>query len=68
MGEMAEMILGFHGVEKPVETGRSNWNEYWLSEDQVMYACLDAFLSFSMGKSLKVWKWTNHDDNNRSFS
>lgn len=62
MERMAELILGINGVKKPSETGRSDWNVYWLSEEQVMYACLDAFLSFSMGKTQKVWNWT---DSNR---
>ncbi|KAG6667957.1 hypothetical protein I3843_01G127700 [Carya illinoinensis] len=57
MEELASRILGFKGVEKPERIGRSAWDDYWLSEKQVQYASVDAYLSFSMGKALNVWKW-----------
>ncbi|XP_057476847.1 3'-5' exonuclease-like [Actinidia eriantha] len=57
METLAELILGLEGVTKPISVGMSDWEAYWLDEDQIQYACLDAFVSFSLGKALKVWKW-----------
>ncbi|KAK4749861.1 hypothetical protein SAY87_027310 [Trapa incisa] len=39
-------------VEKPKSVSRSRWDYRWLVPSQVQYACLDAFLSFEIGRSL----------------
>ncbi|KAJ8622424.1 hypothetical protein MRB53_030953 [Persea americana] len=39
-------------VEKPRRITMSKWDSEYLSSDQVMYACLDAFLSFEIGRNL----------------
>ncbi|KAL7138075.1 hypothetical protein ABFS83_10G138100 [Erythranthe nasuta] len=57
MGVLAAEVLGIDGAEKKEWVGRSNWDEEWLSTDQVEYACLDVFLVFLMATVLKVWKW-----------
>ncbi|KAL0453482.1 UNVERIFIED_CONTAM: hypothetical protein Slati_1326300 [Sesamum latifolium] len=57
MESLAAKILGMDGVEKKEWVGRSAWDETWLSEEQVEYACVDAFLCFLMAKALRVWKW-----------
>lgn len=57
LGRLAAEILGMDGVEKKEWVGRSNWEEEWLSEDQVEYACLDVFLVFLIARTLKAWKW-----------
>lgn len=57
METLAEFLLGFEEVKKPTGIGRSDWEAFWLSKEQVQYACVDAFLSFSMGKVLHVWNW-----------
>lgn len=57
METLADLVLGMGGVKKEKWVGRSDWDAFWLSDDQVEYACLDAFLSFLMGKALKVWNW-----------
>uniref|UniRef100_A0A6N2NEP6 3'-5' exonuclease domain-containing protein n=1 Tax=Salix viminalis TaxID=40686 RepID=A0A6N2NEP6_SALVM len=44
-------VLG-KGVEKPKRITLSRWDNAWLSDAQVQYACLDAFLSWKIGESL----------------
>ncbi|KAK6136961.1 hypothetical protein DH2020_029295 [Rehmannia glutinosa] len=56
MERLADEILGMEGVEKEY-VGRSDWDQEWLSEEQVKYACVDAFLSFLMAIELQVWDW-----------
>lgn len=62
MEKLAELVMGMEGVKKKVWVGRSDWDEFWLSEDQVGYACLDAFMSFFIGKALRAWKWVKVDE------
>jgi hypothetical protein len=57
METLADELLGFEGVTKPTWIGRSDWDAYWLRDEQVQYASVDAFLSFKMGKALHVWNW-----------
>lgn len=56
METLASEILGWNGMVKEEWVGRSDWDVEWLSEEQVRYASLDAFLSFLIGKDLRVWK------------
>ncbi|KAL4318245.1 hypothetical protein GQ457_18G008610 [Hibiscus cannabinus] len=55
MEKLAESILGAADVKKPKWIGRSAWDTYRLSSEQVQYACVDADVSFELGKALKVW-------------
>lgn len=57
MEKLAEIILGFAGVMKPGWIGRSDWDTDWLSPEQVQYACVDAVVSFLLGKELQAWNW-----------
>ncbi|KAL3850061.1 hypothetical protein ACJIZ3_011943 [Penstemon smallii] len=57
MESLASVVLGMDGLGKKKRVGRSAWDEKWLSDEQVEYACLDAFLCFLMGKALRVWNW-----------
>ncbi|KAK9290236.1 hypothetical protein L1049_008403 [Liquidambar formosana] len=41
-------------IGKPRNVTLSKWDEAWLSRDQVAYACLDAFLSFEIGRTLNA--------------
>ncbi|KAH7556838.1 hypothetical protein JRO89_XS11G0001700 [Xanthoceras sorbifolium] len=41
-------------IEKPKEIQRSNWDDRSLSPDRVQYACLDAFVSYEIGRTLKT--------------
>lgn len=60
MERLAEMILGMYGLDKPEEIGRSNWNVSLLSHKQVVYACVDAFVSFCLGRDLDAWDWNRY--------
>ncbi|KAE8734193.1 Mevalonate/galactokinase family protein isoform 1 [Hibiscus syriacus] len=62
MEKLAEYILGTGGVMKPQRIGLSAWDTYWLSLEQVQYACVDAYISFELGKELEVWDWDWDDD------
>ncbi|XP_077242086.1 3'-5' exonuclease-like [Tasmannia lanceolata] len=53
---LANSILGFD-VEKPKSIQRSWWDNWNLFPDQVRYACIDAFLSFEIGKQLVMGEW-----------
>ncbi|KAK9290344.1 hypothetical protein L1049_008511 [Liquidambar formosana] len=39
-------------VEKPRSVTLSNWDQAWLSKAQVAYACVDAYLSYKIGRAL----------------
>lgn len=39
-------------VNKPKSVTLSRWDSEWLSYAQIQYACVDAFLSFEIGKTL----------------
>ncbi|KAG6508425.1 Werner Syndrome-like exonuclease [Zingiber officinale] len=41
-------------VVKPYAVTMSNWENYRLSNEQIAYACADAFLSFEIGKRLLI--------------
>ncbi|PHT56243.1 hypothetical protein CQW23_04729 [Capsicum baccatum] len=42
-------------IFKPKSVTLSAWDERWLSLDQICYACLDAYLSFEVGRLLSSW-------------
>lgn len=46
-------------VEKPRRVTLSWWDNRWLSDEQVQYAVVDAFLSYELGRQLSnphtVW-------------
>lgn len=52
MEDMAEDVLGFPGIVKPREVGMSDWDQFWLTNEQVQYACVDAYVSCLLGLSL----------------
>ncbi|KAK1575306.1 hypothetical protein Q3G72_004357 [Acer saccharum] len=49
---LSDRVLG-KKIEKPKKIQLSNWDDRWLSSDQVQYACLDAFVSFEIARTLK---------------
>ncbi|XP_019174200.1 PREDICTED: Werner syndrome ATP-dependent helicase homolog [Ipomoea nil] len=55
MEVLAENILGMAGIKKAQVVGMSDWEAKSLSEEQVQYACLDASISFLVGKALEAW-------------
>ncbi|KAK6944495.1 3'-5' exonuclease domain [Dillenia turbinata] len=50
---LARAVLG-RGIEKPKRVTMSCWDNEWLTYDQVQYACVDAFLSFEIGRALNA--------------
>ncbi|GAB4858470.1 hypothetical protein Ancab_009944 [Ancistrocladus abbreviatus] len=47
--ELATEVLGVE-VEKPRNVTLSRWDRQELSYDQIQYACVDAFMSFGIGR------------------
>ncbi|KAL0383398.1 UNVERIFIED_CONTAM: hypothetical protein Scaly_0627100 [Sesamum calycinum] len=41
-------------LEKPQRVTMSRWDNRWLTADQVQYACVDAFVSFEIGRILNA--------------
>ncbi|KAG6427916.1 hypothetical protein SASPL_112163 [Salvia splendens] len=46
---MARFVLGKE-MEKPKSVTRSRWDNRRLTADQVHYACIDAYVSFEIGR------------------
>ncbi|KAK4412791.1 hypothetical protein Salat_2926300 [Sesamum alatum] len=55
--ELARVVLQKE-VEKPREVTMSRWDNRWLTAEQVQYACVDAFVSFEIGKILYASDYT----------
>ncbi|XP_027071818.1 3'-5' exonuclease-like [Coffea arabica] len=51
MKELARLVLG-REVQKPRWVTMGRWDSRWLNPDQVQYACVDAFVSFEIGRRL----------------
>ena len=49
--QLAQVVLNVN-VAKPREVTMSRWDAEWLSFQQIQYACIDAFLSYEIGKTL----------------
>ncbi|MCE2056088.1 hypothetical protein HAX54_044028 [Datura stramonium] len=50
---LCQVVLG-REMEKPRHITMGRWDNEWLDMDQVRYACVDAFVSFDIGKSLNA--------------
>ncbi|XP_027338270.1 exonuclease mut-7 homolog [Abrus precatorius] len=53
--EIAEKCLGFE-VEQRREISTSYWYEQCLSDDQVVYAAVDAYCAFLLGRNIRAWE------------
>ncbi|KAK6149004.1 hypothetical protein DH2020_016529 [Rehmannia glutinosa] len=51
---LAKEVVGVE-IEKPQNVRLSRWDYHVLTEAQVTYACLDAYLSFEIGRRLSAW-------------
>ncbi|PKA58176.1 Werner Syndrome-like exonuclease [Apostasia shenzhenica] len=51
---LAALAMEVMGVEvsKPKHVTMSRWDQFYLTMDQIRYACIDAFLSFEIGRRL----------------
>ncbi|KAI8561868.1 hypothetical protein RHMOL_Rhmol04G0375300 [Rhododendron molle] len=50
--------LGFD-VDFNTRIGRSDWEKYELDDEQILYAAVDAYCSFLIGKDLRAWEFAN---------
>lgn len=50
---LAREVLGLE-IQKPRRVTLSRWDYEWLTPAQVQYACIDAFLSFEIGRALNA--------------
>jgi hypothetical protein len=55
--EIVEKCLGYE-VEQSGEIARSDWDDKILSDEQVVYASVDAYCAFQIGKNVKAWKYS----------
>ncbi|KAI3840806.1 hypothetical protein MKX03_011598 [Papaver bracteatum] len=53
---LARHVLGIPGVCSYNWVGRSIWNAQYLRNDQVQYAVVDAYVSFEIGRIIKIWE------------
>ncbi|WCJ20940.1 Polynucleotidyl transferase ribonuclease H-like superfamily protein [Euphorbia peplus] len=53
--EIVEEVLGFEGVRLDYDISMSAWDDDYLSNEQVLQACIDAHVSFLIGKQLRAW-------------
>ncbi|OEL33108.1 hypothetical protein BAE44_0005876 [Dichanthelium oligosanthes] len=49
--DIASAVMGAN-VEKPRRVTMGRWDDYYLSNEQIEYACIDAFVSFEIGRML----------------
>ncbi|WJX23375.1 hypothetical protein P8452_12585 [Trifolium repens] len=55
--EIVKKCLGYE-IELSGEIGRSDWDDKVLSDEQVVYASVDAYCAFQIGKNVKAWKYS----------
>ncbi|XP_045787875.1 uncharacterized protein LOC123883181 [Trifolium pratense] len=56
--KIVEKYLGYDvELELSREIGRSDWDDEYLSHDQVVYASIDAYCAFRIGKNTKAWRY-----------
>jgi len=54
-----EMVLNLFGmkVNQREEIRTSNWGEKNLSDDQVIFACVETYCSYRIGMKFSAWRW-----------
>ncbi|GAU50477.1 hypothetical protein TSUD_409620 [Trifolium subterraneum] len=57
VNEIVEKCLGYE-IEQSGEIARSDWNVNVLSDEQVVYASVDAYCAFCIGKNVRIWRFT----------
>ena len=48
---IASVVMGVD-LDKPEEVRLGRWDDYYLTTQQIKYACIDAFVSFEVGRML----------------
>lgn len=56
---LAALVLR-KAIEKPQRVTMSRWDNRCLTEDQVKYACVDAYCSFEIGRALGLGDFDNY--------
>lgn len=51
--DLTRSVLG-RSIEKPRWVTMSRWDNPWLNHGQVQYACIDAYVSFEIGRTLNA--------------
>ncbi|XP_026438066.1 uncharacterized protein LOC113336632 [Papaver somniferum] len=51
--------IGLPGLRGDPSVGRSNWSAEHLTIDQVQYAVVDAYVSFELGRTERIWEVLN---------
>lgn len=54
MEQLADRLLDFKDMHMLPEIGNSTWDDVTLTEEQVQYATINAFLYFFMGMALNA--------------
>ncbi|KAL2921110.1 Werner Syndrome-like exonuclease [Bienertia sinuspersici] len=67
MEVMARGVLGFYGVRKPREVAMSDWDQFWLSLDQVQYACVDVYVSFLLAQAFGYPRDVDDDEDDDDY-
>ncbi|KAI3949387.1 hypothetical protein MKW98_023324 [Papaver atlanticum] len=49
---LAKMVLRSKEIERPRDIIVSNWNQKYLTREQIMYAAVDAYVTFQIGDEL----------------
>ncbi|KAI3873353.1 hypothetical protein MKX03_003222 [Papaver bracteatum] len=50
--ELAKVIFRFREIERPKDVNLSNWNQKYLTREQIMYAVVDPYVSSRIGDRL----------------
>ncbi|XP_071728316.1 uncharacterized protein [Rutidosis leptorrhynchoides] len=55
--KLAKLIIGkdVGDVDRMKKVKMSDWGSVCLSNEHVMFACIDAYLSFAIGRALQSW-------------
>jgi hypothetical protein len=56
--EIIHKCLGFN-VELREDIRTSNWSQEILSDDQILYACVEAYCAFAVGIDRRVWHFSS---------
>ncbi|KAF5184611.1 Polynucleotidyl transferase, ribonuclease H-like superfamily protein [Thalictrum thalictroides] len=56
METLVSRFFGYHGIRKDPDVAMSDWNADCLTEEQVLYAAVDAYVSFQIGSSFRWGK------------
>ncbi|XP_026437699.1 Werner Syndrome-like exonuclease [Papaver somniferum] len=50
--ELAKVVFRFREIERPKDVSLSNWNQKYLTREQIMYAVVDPYVSSRIGDQL----------------